>query len=194
LVDAKITNTTLRQFGEHVGSQQHAMAGAVIAANAAQAAALGEACVRVSRAELHDQEAVAAAETAIATMSAAKEELFVLCDRDAATIGAFVAAGRELGSSFATRDALCALPAEIGRLASDAGLALQAFRPRVAALVHDDLEMALVLLTGAMRAAILLVDSNLRIWPEPALLEKYEPALVQLEERFATLQPVARLR
>ena len=57
--------------------------------------------------------------------------------------------------------------------------AVQGFRPLVRD-VGDDLEMAIALLTGAAHAASLLLDSNLRIWPTPSLLAKYEPELAQL--------------
>ncbi len=42
------TEETVRQFIEKVSDQQHSMVGAVIAASAAQVAALGEACMQIS--------------------------------------------------------------------------------------------------------------------------------------------------
>ncbi len=43
-----ITGQTVRQFIAKVSDQHHAMTGAVIAVSAAQAAALGEACMQIS--------------------------------------------------------------------------------------------------------------------------------------------------
>ncbi|HID53558.1 MAG TPA: hypothetical protein EYP41_16190 [Anaerolineae bacterium] len=44
-----VTELTAVQFTAEVSRQQHAMAGAVIALSAAQAAALGQACLQISR-------------------------------------------------------------------------------------------------------------------------------------------------
>jgi hypothetical protein len=85
------------------------------------------------------------------------------------------------------------MPVEMARAACDAAGALQAFRP-LARGVQDDLEMAIVLLTGAAKAASLLLDSNLRIWPEPPLLARYEPELARLRRALAELNPVETVR
>ncbi len=71
---------------------------------------------------------------------------------------------------------------------------LENFRPAVDERVRDDMEMSLRLLTGAAQAALLLLDSNLRIWPEPALLAQYEPLLSQVEIEISRLSPVRRIR
>ncbi|MEI2776481.1 MAG: hypothetical protein V9G19_11040 [Tetrasphaera sp.] len=49
-------------------------------------------------------------------------------------------------------------------------------------------------MTGVARSALLLLDSNLRIWPLPELLAAYEPEVAHLLAGLATLQPVARIR
>jgi hypothetical protein len=54
--------------------------------------------------------------------------------------------------------------------------------------------MAITLLAGAARAASLLLDSNLRLWPEPMLLAEFEPALAGLRAQAAALRPVERVR
>ena len=43
-----LTDNSIQQFTDHVASQGHAMAGATIAASAALACSLGEACVRIN--------------------------------------------------------------------------------------------------------------------------------------------------
>lgn len=71
---------------------------------------------------------------------------------------------------------------------------LQNFRPLVFEGVRDDLEMSLALLAGTAHAAMLLLDSNLRLWPEAALLDKYEPIRAELERQIHLLTPAARIR
>jgi hypothetical protein len=85
------------------------------------------------------------------------------------------------------------MPVEMGRLTAEAACLLQDFRPLVRN-VQDDLEIAITLLAGVVRAAALLLDSNLRLWPEPALLAKYEPELVGLRARAGSVRPVERIR
>jgi hypothetical protein len=85
------------------------------------------------------------------------------------------------------------MPLEMGSLAAEAAVLLQEFRPLVLG-GQDDLEMAITLLAGAARAASLLLDSNLRLWPEAALLAEYEPALAHLREQAESVRPVERIR
>ena len=71
---------------------------------------------------------------------------------------------------------------------------LQNFRPLVCEQVKDDLEMSIRLLAGVAQAALLLLDSNLRIWPEPDLLAEFEPVLTELDAKITALSPVERIR
>ena len=196
--EERVTEKTIRQFVSYVSNRRHAMAGAVIAAGAVEAAALGEACLRISRSELTstpDGETadVATADAAIETVQNARKRLLTLCDDDAGAIGKFAGADG-VQDEAAARDYLCQLPGEIGASAAAAASTLQDFRPLVCERVHDDLEMAIVLLTAAARGAMLLLDSNLRIWPEPELIQKHEPRRAALEVRIEQLTPVDRLR
>lgn len=177
-----LTDNSVRQFTAHVANQAHAMAGATIAASAALACALGEACVRINAPHL------AAAER----LAAIRSQLQALADEDGAAITAF-AALRDAGQTLAGQARLCEMPVEMGQGACEAAALLQAFRP-LAARAGDDLEMAIRLLHGAACAAALLLDSNLRIWPEPLLLARYEPALAALRGQIAAVQPVDRVR
>jgi formiminotetrahydrofolate cyclodeaminase len=187
-----ITRRPLRLLTDHIAGQRHAMAGATIAASAALACSLGEACLRISASELADVEDQAAALGAAERLSAIRGQLLVLADEDGTAIAAF-AALRETGDELRGQDRLCRMPVEMATLSTEAALILQDLRPLVRR-VQDDLEMALTLLDGAARAAILLLDSNLRIWPEPALLASYEPELAGLRGEILLLRPVERIR
>lgn len=189
----QMTALTGRQFTAHVSSRHHAMAGATIALSAAQAVALGEACMRITRDHLGDPFARQQAGALIERVTEVKQKLLDLTDTDGSAITAFVAL-REAGQELAGQDMLCALPVDMGELAFQGASAMQEFRPLVVDQVHDDLEMALTLLTGATKACTLLLDSNLRIWPDPALVARYEPQRARLEAQARQLAPVARLR
>jgi formiminotetrahydrofolate cyclodeaminase len=189
----QITENTIRQFITEVSEQHHAMAGAVIAASAAQAAALGRACMQISlerRGEALDAVDVAGR---IQQITNIKNSLADWCDRDATAIAEFVAL-REAGDELGGQQLLCHAPAEISRLAIEVAENLQDFRSLVSEQVQDDLEMSLRLLTGAAHAALLLLDSNLRLWPDEALLDEFEPVLAELESSIRQLTPVARIR
>jgi formiminotetrahydrofolate cyclodeaminase len=167
------------------------MAGAVIAASAAQAVALGLACLQLSLAHqpAHTRQITAQLEQ----LSNIKTSLVEWCDQDAVAIAKFVAL-RKAGDELTGQHLLCDAPAQISRSAVEAATLLQMFRPWVSERVRDDLEMSLTLLAGAAQAAMLLLDSNLRLWPDEALLEKYEPIRADLEIQIKHLTPVARIR
>jgi formiminotetrahydrofolate cyclodeaminase len=189
----QVTEASLRQFWTEVADQSHAMAGAVIAASAAQAVALGTACMRISLEQQAGRPEAREVPTHLARLVNIRESLAQWCDRDATAIAEFVAL-REAGRELAGQQLLCEAPATIGHLVLEAAELLQNFRPLVVEQVQDDLEMSIVLLAGTARAAILLLDSNLRLWPEPALLAQFEPALVELIARTGQLIPVDRIR
>jgi formiminotetrahydrofolate cyclodeaminase len=189
----QITAQTNRQFVNHVSAQPQAMAGAVIALSAAQAVALGEACIRISLAHrpgrLKADDPAGPAEQ----MAGLKDGLLEWADRDATAIAEFVA-WRESGQPLKGQQLLCHAPAEMGRLCLEAATILQDFRPLVVERVRDDLEMSLALLAGTARVAMLLLDSNLRIWPEKELHDTYEPRRADLEQEIGRLRPLARIR
>lgn len=193
-MEDRITEHSLRQFWAEVADQQHAMAGAVIAASAAQAVALATACMRLSLAGSPEQPAAApGAGGRVERMVEIRSSLARWCDRDAAAIAEFVAL-RETGQELQGQQLLCDAPAAMGRLALEAAEVVQQFRPLVVEQVQDDLEMSLSLLASAAQAALLLLDSNLRIWPEPALLARYEPVITELAAGIDHLRPLARIR
>lgn len=192
-MDNQITQKSIRQFTTTVSHQHHAMAGAVIATSAAQAAALGRACLQISLTRRVDVLDTATVTPLITELDRITNQLLDWSDRDATAIAEFVAL-REAGQELQGQQLLCQAPAEVSRLALAAATHLQAFRPQVDERVRDDLEMSITLLAGAAQAAMLLLDSNLRIWPEPALLAEYEPLRAELEARIGRLSPVTRIR
>ncbi len=189
----QVTENTIRQFTDEVANQQHAMAGAVIAASAAQAVALGTACLQITleqRAKTLNADDIGPLVKQLADI---KATLLNWCNRDATAIAEFVAL-RDAGDELSGQQLLCDAPAKVSHLSITAANILQNFRPLVSERVQDDLEMSITLLTGTAQAAMLLLDSNLRIWPEKALLDKYEPIRADLEQRIRQLTPPARIR
>ena len=190
-MEKNVTDQTVAQFVQEVSQQQHAMAGAVIALSAGQAAALGQACMQISQdaLDLHDE----TIDKQIERVANIKSELLQWCDRDADAIAEFVAL-REAGETLAGQQLLCNAPAVVSQLSIQVANILQSFRPVVSERVQDDLEMAISLLAGTAQAAMLLLDSNLRIWPEKALLAQFEPIQDDLAIEISRLSPVKRIR
>jgi 2',3'-cyclic-nucleotide 2'-phosphodiesterase (5'-nucleotidase family) len=175
-----VAGLSVRQFSNHVSGQKHAMAGAVIAVSAAQAVALGQACVSISQGETRRLDEI-------------RVELLRCGDQDANAIAEFVAL-RESGQELKGKELLCDLPARLSQLSAEAAQILQDFRGQVDERVRDDLEMSVRLLSGTAHAAMLLLDSNLRIWTDEELALKYEPILNDLLTAIGGVNPVERIR
>lgn len=189
----KVTEQTIHQFTDNVRNQRHAMAGAVISASAAEAVALGRACMQISLDKSNGTLDAGDVTARMARMDQIWTDLLHWCDRDATAIAEFVAL-RDAGNTLAGQQLLCDAPGQISRLSLDAAHLLQDFRPLVHDQVHDDLEMALTLLAGTAQAAMLLLDSNLRHWPDRPLLDQFEPIRTGLEQDIRQLTLVARIR
>jgi formiminotetrahydrofolate cyclodeaminase len=187
----RLTEKPIRQFIEQVSDQQYAMAGAVIAISAAQATALGEACMQISLDHQVDKLDWQDVTSRIEQMVHIKNTLVEWCDQDANAMAEYVAL-REAGSGLESQRILCDSPAEISRLCLEAATMLQDFRPLVIEQVQDDLEMAVNLLIATAQVAMFLLDSNLRSWPEPALMAEFEPIRLELEKQIGQLSPVQR--
>ncbi len=188
----KLTRHSIHQFSGHIAGQHHAMAGATIAASAALACSLGEACAGINAEKLEDEDERREARDLAARLAITRRRLLELCDQDGEAITAF-AAMREAGRELKGQEQLCAMPVEIGQLAVEVAWQLQAFR-LIIQTAEDDLEMAIRLLDGAVRASTLLLDSNLRIWPDPVLLARFEPKLAGMITQLDRLQAVDRVR
>jgi hypothetical protein len=181
----KVTALTVAEFTAHVSGQKHAMAGAVIAASAAEAVALGQVCVSIS------QDAVPTRNAPVEALDQIRLQMLTFTDRDANAIAELVAM-RAAGQELQGRQLLCQLPADLCRACIQAAEILQDFRPQTDERVRDDLEMSIRLLSGAAGAAMLLLDSNLRHWPD--LAPTFEPILSDLLTGLETIQPVKRIR
>ena len=83
-----IATRRVNEFIEEVSSQNHAMAGAVIALSASQAAALGQACLHISLNLLDLMDGTIANQ--IDTLVEIKSQLLQWCNRDANAIAEFV--------------------------------------------------------------------------------------------------------
>lgn len=186
------TEKTVSQFVTHVSDQLHAFSGATIAASAAQAAALGEACMQISLDNQVDKLNWDDASARIAAMLDIKTRLLGWCDTDATALIEYTTLGavsQEVGGDAVLYDS----PTEIARLSLEAAHSLQNFRPLAYQNISDDLEMALHLLVGAARAAMLLLDSNLRHW-SPADIAARDAALRDLRARLDQLTLVDNLQ
>ena len=56
------------------------------------------------------------------------------------------------------------------------------------------MQVPAVVRSAAARAAMQLLDSNMRIWPLPELLARYDPEIARLENAISVLTPRARIR
>ena len=187
-----LTDNSIRQFTDHIASQSHAMAGATIASSSAIACSLGETCIRMNIPLLTSAADQTLAGRLAGEIRDIRKRLLALTDEDGASNTAF-AALRAAGKMLEGQDHLCQMPAEMAQLSIEAACLLQEFRPLID-LARDDLEMAITLLVGTQRAAALLLDSNMRLWPEPALLAKYEPELAALRAEAGRVRPVDQIR
>ena len=183
----------MNEFIDQIALANHCQAGATMAISGGLAVALGQATANGCLAEGATGEAAATMHTMQEVMTTIRERYQALAVEDAEAIGKFVQL-RESGQALAGYGVLCDGPQEMAQLAIQAAQQMHAYRPFVCERTHDDLEFALVLITGVARAAAQLLDSNLRIWPLPELLAKYDPIVQSLYAQLALLQPVAKIR
>ena len=190
---AFISQGTMQDAAARIGDADHCQAGGAIALSAALAAALGQATANSTLGEQPTPAQAAGARQLQTLLSQARSEFLRLADQDANAILEFVALGAA-GETMRGYQLLCDGPRYMAELAIASAQAMQTFRAHVCERAHDDLEFALTLMTGAARAAMQLLDSNLRIWPLPELHAQYEPAVTRLVDGLATLRPLERIR
>ena len=190
---ASISELPMRAAVARIGDGDHCQAGGAIGLSAALAAALAQATANSTLANAPTPAQVAAARAMQSAMAEARAEFTRLADQDANAILEFVAL-EEQGAALAGYALLCDGPRDMAAAAIAAAQAMQDYRAHVGERSRDDLEFALTLMAGAAHSALLLLDSNLRIWPLPELLAAYEPAVANLVAELATLQPLARIR
>jgi formiminotetrahydrofolate cyclodeaminase len=197
-----ISRTTVHDAAARIGEADHCQAGGAIALSAALAAGLAQATANSTLAAQLTPEVTGATGATEATEAArhmqsiqagARAEFLRLADQDASAITEFVAL-REQGEALKGYELLCDGPRDLADLAVAATQEMQAFRAHVGEHARDDLEFAVTLMTGAARAAMQLLDSNLRIWPLPELLARYEPEVARLIAAMSALEPKSRIR
>ncbi len=115
-----------------------------------------------------------------------------LANQDATAIAEFVRL-RERGQALQGYYC-CAMARGHGDLALLSAGLMQDFRPFVCEQTHDDLEFAITLMRGVAQSAMLLLDSNLRIWPFAELRAKYSLKVTELAAQIEALAPARRIR
>jgi 2',3'-cyclic-nucleotide 2'-phosphodiesterase (5'-nucleotidase family) len=188
---ARVSALSLDQFSAQVSEQNHAMAGAVIAASAAHAVALGQACMGISLRIVNGD--LPGFQYELDQVNEFRQKLLELSNQDANAIAEFVAL-RESGQELKGQELLCNLPVQVCWLSILATEVFENFRISVDERVHDDLEISIKLLAGTASAAMLLLDSNLRIWKEKQLHDTFEPVLDELLGSIAKIESVERIR
>ena len=184
---------TFSSIISNISSADHCQAGATIALSGALAAALARATAVVTQVAETDEATAKASQVLMDAMATAAARFQALADQDATAIGEFVKL-REDGQPLQGYQLLCEGPREMAELAWQAATAMQTYRPFVGPRPHDDLEFAITLMAGAARAALQLLDSNLRIWPLPELLTQFDPAVQQLHNHITLLNVRPRIR
>lgn len=193
MTDQLLSTMTVQAAVARIGDHDHCQAGGTIGISGALAAALAQATANATRTTPTNVMQEAAARTVQDHMERTRAGFLRLADQDANAILEFVAM-EERGEALAGYALLCRSPQQMADLAVEAAQAMQAFRAHVCERSRDDLEFALTLMAGVARAALQLLDSNLRIWPLPELLAEFEPQVSRLLGEIAALQPVSRIR
>jgi len=188
---SQITDLSVKEFNHEISFQNHAMAGAVISNTAVSAVSLGFACIRNTQRFLEEEST--AYQSRLDQLASVQEQLLDICDQDANAIGLLVSL-RNAGEEMQGQRLLCEFPARISQLSITAAQTLQDFRSLVNERVKDDLEMSINLLVGTAQSAMLLLDSNLRIWTDAELVKQFEPILEGLINEIGSLSPVKRIR
>ena len=172
----RITQRTVQEFANDVSDQHYAMAGTVIATSAANAAALGEACMQISFDNQVDILDWQDATSRIEQMLHIKNMLLEWADQDAQAI----AAHHKTQTGRIATPQLYEGPAEMARLSITAIKLLQDFRPLAFGIFGDNLEMAVSLLRGAAQAALRLLESNINQEPDSSFANEYRPVFNKL--------------
>lgn len=179
-MSSQITTRTVRDFVGSVSDRHYTMSGVVIAASAAQAVALGEACLQISFDHQVDsldwQEITARIEKLISL----KNSLLEWADQEAQATGQQhnVDSGQQIPL------ALYDSPAQIAQLSITAIEILQEFRTLALSDLVDDLEIAIHLLKSTARAALDLLKSNLKRGADEAVVAKYGPLATELSSQI----------
>jgi hypothetical protein len=186
-----ISSSTVAEAAAAIAAADHCQAGRAIALSGAVAAALAQATANVTMAD--GTPTPEPARELQQQMAHARSRLLNIADEDARAIGEFVEL-RRAGQALRGYELLCEGPREAADIAISATQAMQRFRPNVGGRGKDDLEFAITLMCGVARSAAQLLDSNLRIWPLPELLARFEADVERLFSEIGSLEPIGRIR
>lgn len=190
-MEQSITDLSLKEFSTEISYQNHAMAGATISSAAVAAVSLGFACIRNTQRFIAEDDI--SYQYLLDQLASIQDQLLDICDKDATAISTLVSL-RNAGEEMQGQRLLCEYPSRISQLSIQAAQTFQDFRSCVNERVKDDLEMSINLLVGTAQSAMLLLDSNLRIWQDKSLAEQFEPILEGIINDIAQLKPVKRIR
>jgi 2',3'-cyclic-nucleotide 2'-phosphodiesterase (5'-nucleotidase family)/formiminotetrahydrofolate cyclodeaminase len=190
-MEKAITDLSVKEFSKEISYQNHAMAGATIANAAVAAVSLGFACIRNTQRFIAENDSTH--QHLLDQLASIQEQLLDVCDKDATAIATLVSL-RNAGDEMQGQRLLCEYPSRISQLSIQAAQTFQDFRGCVHERVRDDLEMSINLLAGTAQSAMLLLDSNLRIWQDESLADQFEPVLEAIIDDIALLKPVKRIR
>ena len=183
----QMTSKTIQQFVKEIGDQHHVLAGTVIATSAAQAAALGEACMQISLDHQVDSLDWQDVTTRIGQMVHLKNRLLEGADQ-AAALMAEVENGPSNQISAEVLRTVFEIPAEVTRLCLAGVFALQAFRPLVLNHLAGNLTIAVRLLLGGAEAALLLLQTELTRWEASGPADGYGAVLAELNSQVARVR------
>ncbi|MEM7348080.1 MAG: hypothetical protein AAF485_27940 [Chloroflexota bacterium] len=165
---------TLDGFVKQVSDQHYPMTSTVIAASAAQAAALGEACLQISLDNQIDNLDWQDVAQRIEEMAGIKSALLDLCNQTL-TVSNIDSNGRE-----AVLDE-CKVFAELGRLSASATLILQKFRPLVFKDIAPDLEINIHLLVATAHSALHLLENYIANSTDAQLVAACKSAIAEID-------------
>ncbi len=188
-----VTDQKTSAMLDGIALASHCQAGATVALSAALAASLGQATANGSLDEGVTGAQADAAHALQSQLTPIRARLQSLANSDAVAIGEFARLRNE-GHALEAYAVLCDGPQEMAELASQAAEYLQTYRPFVSERTHDDLEFAIMLSASASRGGVMLLDSNMRIWPFPELHAKYNHIIDALLARIDALTPLKKIR
>lgn len=181
-----ITEKTISQFVKDVGDQHYILTGTVIATSAAQAAALGEACMQISLDNQVDtlnwQDVTARIEQMVqiktSLIESANREALVMAEYNSRTTDKGQA--EDVQKNFKTSE-------EVTRLCLEAMQLLQDFRPLVLTQLKGSLQIVLKLLASEAETMLLWLSDSLAQADQlvGADIAGYELRLAELKQELA---------
>jgi len=182
----QLTDKSVRDFVREVSDQHYPLSSTVLANSAAQATALGEACMQISLEHQIDTLSWQEVAVFIEQMVDIKNTLLDWADQEVVIIASHaisVPQQSEPNNLHALTDA----PAEIARLSLEAIKNLQNFRPMAYHYLEEQLEVAIHLLTGTTQAAISLLACHLHYANTANHTQKYGSVLADLQKQVEQL-------